>query len=64
MSKHKKSPNKKLKQSITQTLRKIFTKNSESDLTHKQVCHLIDVRDGALRKLVFTCWKTLLNKGF
>ena len=64
MAKRKKSPNKKLKQSLTQTLRKVFTQNPESNLTHKQVCHLIDVRDSALRKLVFNCLEDLAKQGF
>ena len=64
MSKRKKSPNKKLKQNLAQTLRKIFTKNPESNLTHKQVCNLIDVRDSALRKLVFTVLEDLSKQGF
>jgi ribonuclease R len=64
MSKRKKTPNKKLKQSLTQTIRKVFTKNTESNLTHKQICHLIDVRDAALRKLVFTCLEDLAKQGF
>lgn len=64
MSKRKKSPNKKLKQSLTQTLRKVFTQNPESNLTHKQVCHLIDVRDSALRKLVFNVLEDLVKQGF
>lgn len=64
MSKRKKSPNKKLKQSLAQTLRKVFTQNSESNLTHKQVCNLIDVRDAALRKLVFTVLEDLAKQGF
>ncbi len=64
MSKRKKSPNKKLKQSLTQTLRKVFTKNPESNLTHKQICHLIDVRDAALRKLVFSVLEDLAKQGF
>ncbi|GAB5417151.1 MAG: ribonuclease R [Crocinitomicaceae bacterium] len=64
MSKRKKSPNKKLKHSLTQTIRKVFTQNTETNLTHKQVCHLIDVRDAALRKLVFQCLEDLAKQGF
>ncbi len=64
MSKRKKSPNKKLKHSLTQTIRKVFTQNKETNLTHKQVCHLIDVRDAALRKLVFQCLEDLAKQGF
>lgn len=64
MSKRKKSPNKKLKQSLTQTLRKVFTQNPDSSLTHKQVCHLIDIRDNALRKLVYNCLEDLAKQSF
>jgi ribonuclease R len=64
MSKRKKSPKKKLKQSLTHTLRKVFSQNPESTLTHKQVCNLIDVREGALRKLVFNVLEDLVRSGF
>lgn len=53
MSKRKKSPNNKLKQSLAHTIRRVFTQNPEATLTHKQVCTLIDVRENALRKLVY-----------
>jgi len=64
MSKHKKSPNKKLKQSLAPVIQKVFTKNPDSTLTHKQVCALIDIREGALRKLVFTVLEELAETDF
>lgn len=64
MSKRKKSPNKKLKQSLAHIIRKVFTQNPDSTLTHKQVCTLIDVRESALRKLVFNVLEDLSKEGF
>lgn len=64
MSKRKKSPNQKMKQSLGHIVRKVFTQNSDSSLTHKQVCTLIDVRDAALRKLVFTVLEEEVKAGF
>ena len=63
MSKRKKSPNKKLKQSLGHIIRKVFTQNPDSTLTHKQVCTLIDVREAALRKLVFNVLEDLSKEG-
>lgn len=64
MSKRKNSPNKKLKQSLAHIIRKVFTKNQDSTLTHKQVCSLIDVRESALRKLAFDVLEDLVKEGF
>lgn len=50
----RKSPNAKLKKSLSHIIRKVFIENPTSTLSHKQVCTLIDVREKALRKLVFT----------
>ena len=63
MSKHKK-PQKKLKLSLTHTIRKVFTENSDSTLNHKQVCSLINVREGAIRKLVYSVLEDLAKSGF
>ncbi len=52
-SKKGKAPKNKLKKSLSHIIRKVFTENPDSSLTHKQVCALIDVREGALRKLVY-----------
>ncbi|MBL4861971.1 MAG: ribonuclease R [Crocinitomicaceae bacterium] len=64
MSKHKKSPKKKLKRSLEHVIRKVFSENSESTLTHKQVCTLIDVREGALRKLVYNVLEELVKSDY
>lgn len=53
-----------MKGSLTQLVRKVFDKNQESTLTHKQVCTLLDLRDGALRKLAFTVLQDLVQQQF
>jgi ribonuclease R len=63
MSKNNKQ-GKKLKQSLLHIIRKVFTENSASKLSHKQVCTLIDVREKALRKLVFSVLEDLTKSGF
>lgn len=63
MSKNKKN-GKKLKQSLLHIIRKAFTQNPESTLTHKQVCSLLDVKENALRKLAFTVLEELVKSGF
>lgn len=63
MSKNNKQ-SKKLKQSLLHIIRKVFTQNSSSQLTHKQVCTLIDVREKALRKLVYNVLEELTKSGF
>lgn len=63
MSKHKK-PKKKLRQSLTHIIRKVFTEKSDSTLNHKQVCGLIDVRESAIRKLVYSVLEDLTKNGF
>ena len=67
MSKKKKqkgSKSNKLKSSLVHVIRKVFEKNPESILSHKQVCALIDVRDVALRKLVFDILQDLRSQGY
>jgi len=63
MSKNKKS-GKKLRHSLTHVIQKVFTSNPESSLNHKQVCSLIDVKEGAIRKLVFTVLEEMKKTGF
>jgi ribonuclease R len=63
MSKKKKS-SKKLKNSLSHTVRKVFTQNASSTLNHKQVCQLLDIREGALRKLAFSVLEDLVKNGF
>lgn len=54
----------KLKQSLLHTIRKTFEKQADKTLSHKQVCDLVDAREGALRTLVFSVLKDLANEGF
>jgi len=63
MSKRKKS-NKKLKHSLTHIIRKVFTENPDSELNHKQVCALINVKEPALRKLVYSILEDLSKTNF
>lgn len=63
MSRHKK-PKKKLKQSLSHIVRKVFSENPESTLNHKQVCALIDARESAIRKLVFNVLEELTKEGY
>lgn len=60
----KKKPKKKLKDSLSHIIRKVFTENSDSSLNHKQVCALINVKENALRKLVYTTLEELVKIGF
>jgi hypothetical protein len=62
MSKNKQNKSSKMKHSLTHVVRKVFDKNPESVLSHKQVCALIDVREGALRKLVFDILEDLAKQ--
>lgn len=64
MSKRKKSPKKKLKHSLNHIIRKVFTNNPDSALTHKQVCTLVDIREGALRKLTYQVLEDLVKTNF
>lgn len=54
----------KLKQTLLHTIRKTFEKQPEATLSQKQVCDLVDARDGALRTLVFSILKDLAKEGF
>ena len=63
MSKQKKTK-KKLKQSLSHIIKEVFTENSESSLNHKQVCSLINVKESALRKLVYTILEDLGRSNF
>ena len=64
MSKRKKSSKKKLKHSLNHIIQKVFTSHPETSLTHKQVCSLIDVREGALRKLTYSVLEDLVQSNF
>lgn len=63
MSKKKSNKPSKLKNSLVHVIRKVFEKNPDSVLSHKQVCVLIDIRENALRKLVFDILQELSEKG-
>ena len=60
----KKRSKSKLKNSVKPALRRVFAQNSSSTLNHRQVCSLIDVREKALRKLVFEVLEELKREGF
>ena len=60
----KKKPNAKLKRSLAHIIRKVFTENPESTLSHRQVCQLIDVREKALRKLAYNVLEELKHEKF
>lgn len=53
-----------LKGSLTVLVRKLFEKNESSELTHRQVCTLLDLREGALRQLAFSVLQELAEQGF
>ncbi|MEY3198465.1 MAG: ribonuclease [Bacteroidota bacterium] len=52
-----------MKATLTHVVRKVFEKNPDSVLSHKQVCVLIDVRENALRNLVFEILEELSKDG-
>ena len=58
-----KKPN-KLKQSLLHVIRRLFEKNPGAKLTHKQVCEMVDVREAALRKLVYTILEELSKEQY
>ena len=53
-----------MKNSLIHIVKKVFDKNPDSVLSHKQVCVLIDIRENALRKLVFDVLQDLAHDGF
>ena len=63
MSKRK-APKSKFKSSLSHIIRKVFTENQGSTLNHKQVCALIDVRESALRKLVYSVLEEQVKLNF
>jgi ribonuclease R len=64
MSKRKKNPPPgKKKSGVTTIVMRVFERNPDSELTHKQVSYLIDAKDPASRQLVFDCLNQLANKG-
>lgn len=59
-----KSKTSKFKGSLTHIIRKLFDKNPSSDLSHKQICSAIDIKEGELRKQVYGVLKDLVNAEF
>ena len=64
MHKHKGKKTNKLKQSLLHIIRKTFEKQPDKTLSHKNVCDLVDAKEGALRSLVFSVLKDLEKEGF
>jgi len=57
------SPKSSFKQSaVTSLLIKVFEKNPQAELTHKQVCYLIDAKDPSSRQVVFEALQQLFAK--
>ena len=54
----------KMRSSLTDLMRKLFEKNSDSSLTHKQVCTLLNLRENELRKLAFTVLQDLVASNY
>jgi ribonuclease R len=63
MAKRNNSGN-KLKNSLTQLLRKTFNQHPQSSFSHKQLCEMLDVRDKVLRRLAFTILEDLAKDAF
>ena len=55
---------KKLKTSFFHIIRKLFEQHPDANLTYKQVCELLHVREGEARKLVVTILTELTNENF
>ncbi len=52
----------KLKQSLAHTIRKMLEKQPDTVFSHKEICDLVDAKDGSLRTLVFTVLKDLVKQ--
>ena len=63
MTRKKTQKKDKMRNSLTYIVSKVFEKNPDSILTHKQICTLIDVKEHELRKLVFTVLEDLNKQG-
>lgn len=59
---HKKTS--KFKGSLTHIIRKLFDKNPGSSLSHKEICALLSIKEGELRKQAFSVLKDLVNAEF
>ncbi len=62
MSKKKHGKSTKLKRSLQHVIRQVFEKNPDSVLNHKQVCTLVDIKENALRKLVYDILEDLVKE--
>lgn len=54
----------KFKGSITHIIQKLFDKEPTNSYSHKQVCVLLNIREGELRTQAFGVLKDLVNAGF
>jgi ribonuclease R len=54
----------RFKGSITHIVRKLFDKNPSSQYSLKEICTLLDIREGELRKQTFTVLKDLVQAGY
>ncbi len=54
----------KFKGSLTHIIRKLFDKNPGSNLSHKEICSLLSIKEGELRKQAFAVLKDLVNAEF
>ena len=63
MTKKKSRKGNKMRGSLAQLIRKTFEKNPDSTFSHKQICTLLDLREGSLRKLGFTVLQDMVAEG-
>lgn len=54
----------KFKGSLAHIIRKLYDKNPSANLSHKEICSLLNVREGELRKQAFAVLKDLVNAGY
>ncbi len=54
----------KFKGSFTHMIRKLFDQSPASDLSHKEICHSLDIKESELRKQVYNILKDLTTNGF
>ncbi len=64
MSKNKSKKPSKFTKSLTHIIQKLFQKNSDKILSHKEVCAEISLKDNELRKQAFSILKDLAHEGF
>ncbi len=64
MSKNKSKKPSKFTKSLTHIIQKLFQKNSDKILSHKEVCAEISLKDNELRKQTFSILKELAREGF